>query len=74
MVNKNITLDFLYNEVKLTAFFNRSIALAQQSHKLDKYLEQKFAAMQLSLFNDGYISKPHKPSFGKKNNFKQIKI
>lgn len=63
--NKITTLDSLYIEVKLPAFFNRLVALAQQSHKLVKYLEQKFAAMQPSLFNDGYISKPDKPSFGK---------
>ena len=65
MANKITTLDSLYNEVKLPAFVNRLVALAQQSHKLVKYLEQKFAAMQPSLFNDGYISKPDKPSFGK---------
>lgn len=65
MANKITTLDSLYNEVKLPAFFNRLVALAQQSHKLVKYLEQKFAAMPPSLFNDGYISKTDKPAFGK---------
>ena len=45
MANKITTLDSLYNEVKLPAFVNRLVALAQQSHKLVKYLEQKFTAM-----------------------------